>query len=569
MLAQPATSLLTDRVGQRSGQAELSLAWLESLAAAAMIVSACFLHGLFLRTAGPLWRDEVNLINLAHSHSAGTLLNDSFPILMPLLMKLWLVPGHSDLWLRSLGSLCGLVLPAVFWLTGRSTGKIPLLSLTLVCLNEYFIRYGDSLRAYGLGTALICASLAATLWLLKQPSWSRAGLLAVTAILSVQTLYQNALLFLAIALGGFAVCWRKKDAAAGIKILVPGLLAALSLVPYLPHLQNLSAGSVELRAQFSPALAWTAFAEASGFPVSQLTGLWLVLIIAVVVSALMQFGRHPWSSFWRSQDPMQNPVSKTMLGLSNSALLLFAAVTISTVLILFVCFLWFAAVPVRPWYWVPPLALIAICFDLATPWAHLPRLPRLIALALTFGIALLSATASAQRLRVPFTNVERITRQLNASMSPGDFVLVTPWYLGISFQHYSSQNAGISWQTLPPLSDHLTHRYDLVLAQMQNPNAVQKVFETASETLRAGHRVWVAGSMSIPGPRTPVPAPLPPPPLPRSGYSDWPYANSWSAQTACHLARHSTRFEQVSPPGSGAEAVDEHFDLFVVEGWRE
>ncbi len=67
---------------------------------------AAGLHIYFLFHAGGLWRDEVNLINLAGLDSLHEMSQDSFPVMMPLLVHFWmgLGPGKSDIGLRLLGT---------------------------------------------------------------------------------------------------------------------------------------------------------------------------------------------------------------------------------------------------------------------------------------------------------------------------------------------------------------------------------------------------------------------------------------------------------------------------------
>src|ERR1035438_5523481 len=82
----------------------------DCLAALLGTVAILALHFFFLLHAGGFWRDEVNVINLAGSHDISYMVRDSFPILMPVLIKGWTALGWSgsDLNLRLLGSLIGL-----------------------------------------------------------------------------------------------------------------------------------------------------------------------------------------------------------------------------------------------------------------------------------------------------------------------------------------------------------------------------------------------------------------------------------------------------------------------------
>ena len=227
---------------------ELRCEW---LAAGIITAAIVCLHVEFWCHAGALWRDEVNSVNLAQSPSFAALTHDTFPILQPLLVKIWSAVGRCDSWLRLLGMFSGLAIIAGFWSVARATRRPPLFSLVLFGLNLLLIYCGDSLRAYGLGSAFMVFMLAATWSFLQKPGCARAWCVALTAILSVQTLFQNAVLVLAVCLGAFAVCARRKDFSAACKLLFAGIIAAFSLVPYHTSLAALPQAAVELRRGFS------------------------------------------------------------------------------------------------------------------------------------------------------------------------------------------------------------------------------------------------------------------------------------------------------------------------------
>lgn len=522
---------------------------MEWLAAAFISVAIVWLHFHFWQNAGGLWRDEVNLVNLASSPSLAAMTHDSFPILMPLLVKLWATLGGTDAWLRLFGLFSGLAIPAAFWAVARATRQPPLFSLVLFGLNSLLICYGDSLRGYGLGSALLVLALAAMWSFLKNPTWRRAGMLALAATLSVQTLYQNSLLFFAISLGGFAVCARQKNFPAALKIFCAGLVAAISLLPYYANLVVLPQSTVELRRSFSPFITRLNFEMATGFPFEGFTVVWKILAVLAFGFALFSLRRA------NSQDKTVAPL-----------LPLFAGVTLAAGILLFIGFLWCAAVVARPWYFLPPLALAAACFDFGVASARLPRLVRVAFLGVLLGTALVSVPSAQADLRGHFTNVDRLAARVAAEASPQDYVVVTPWFCGISFARYF--HGAATWKTLPPITDHTTHRYDLVLAQMQNTNSLAPVLEKIAATLRAGQRVWIVGLMSLPPTNTPEPPGLPPPPLPGDGWSDTPYNASWSARTGFFLARHSGNFQQL-PTDDGRVNFQENLQLLMAEGWKD
>ena len=130
--------------------------------AIAVLVTLCavYLHALFLLSAGGLWRDEANLVHLSLLPSVSevwqNLPHESFPILMPLAVRAWSAAGfgNTDIGLRVLGLLVGMFLLLAFWFASWTMRNgPPLLAVTLAGLNVTLVRAGDSLRAYGLGSA--------------------------------------------------------------------------------------------------------------------------------------------------------------------------------------------------------------------------------------------------------------------------------------------------------------------------------------------------------------------------------------------------------------------------------
>lgn len=522
---------------------------LEWYAAALISVAIVWLHFHFWASVGGLWRDEVNTVNLSHAGTFGAMTRDSFPVLMPLLLKIWAWASPADWWLRALGMLSGLAIPAAFWAVARSTRRPPLFSLVLFGLNSLLIIYGDSLRAYGLGTALIVLALAAMWWFLKNSTWSRATVFALTAAISLQALYQNAVLVFALCLGGFAVCARRKEFSAAVKIFIAGLAAALSLLPYLANLRALPQATVELRRGFSPATAWQNFSAATDSPFDHFTAIWEILALVVLTFALLSLRRPSGEAKSRTDD-----------------LPLFAGTTLLAVSVCFLAFLWCAAVAVRAWYFIPPLALIAICFDLGIGLPEQPPRARVVAMTFLLGTALLAVMQNNILLRGHFSNADQLAAGLRANARPEDFILVTPWYCGISFGRYFS--GATPWNTLPPIADHSTHRYDQVLEKMADTNSLAPVLEKISATLRGGHRVWIVGVLPDEPADRPEPFVLPAPPLPEYGWSDLPYMTSWAERTQFFLNHHAARFGQLAlNPGAPAN-FQENLQLFMAEGWR-
>jgi hypothetical protein len=525
------------------------------LVAVLLTVVIAGFHFHFLLQAGGLWRDEVNQINLATSPSLADMEKDSFPVLMPLLVRSWSALGlaRTDLNLRLLGTLMGLGIPAALWLAAWQARRAPpWLGLALFGFNSTLIVFGDSIRAYGLGSLLIMLTAIAAGAQARQPSWRRTGWLVLLATLSVQALYHNAMLVVAICLGAWAVCWRKKNRLAAAQIFLAALVAAFSLLPYVTGLIAGQKSSVVLRTGLKSWRFLAAFQDALGFPLAEYIYVWAGLALALVFLAGATLHR----------------TAKITAGSSDDTddLRLFAGTTVLAALAGYILFLWLAAFPSQSWYLLPLLALAAVCFETGLPvW---PGNMRAAFFGLVAATGIIAVPAANRDLRLRFTNVDTWAAVLKNTAAPDDYVVIVPWYCGITFNHYFKGPA--AWTTLPPLTDYTAHRYDLIRAQIQNPNAIQPVLERIAATLQQGHRVWILagmGWMDIPDPGTTAPASLPPAPLKNSGWSETPYTMVWDSQVAHLLGDHARQFARVKNPTAGWQII-ENTELFLAEGWK-
>ncbi|HTB84633.1 MAG TPA: hypothetical protein VK742_13335 [Candidatus Sulfotelmatobacter sp.] len=529
----------------------------EFLAAAGITLVIVAFHFYFLLHAGGFWRDEVNLLNVANQNSLSGLAHDSFPVLMPLLVKIWYAIGlgSADVNLRMLGVFVGLGSVTALWVAGMAARRTPpVVALVLFTLNSTVISYGDELRAYGLGSLTTALLFAAAVFLLKQPDWKRAGVFALCAILSVQSLFHNAVLVGAICLGAIAVYIRNKNFPAALKVFIGGLCAAISLLPYSHNFISGRETTVVLRTGFS----WTKFfgelKTAVGFPLAQFEWLWVLLALLAIFLAIKVLFRKT-----EAKVPEEN--------CSDSDLRLLTGATIFFALAGFLGFLQFTALPGQPWYFLPLMILMAIGFDvtLAT-FQNKTKFLVLILALVTFFISLPFTKAD---LNYRFTNIDTWAVALSGEAKPNDYIVVSPWFTGITFAHYFHGAAG--WNTLPPLPRHNDHCYDLVQGQMNTTNALAPVLEQITTALRGGHRVWflcpadfVKASLGMSAP----PPDLPAPPLPQTGWLDEPYSGMWTGQTIYFLAHHAKSFNEASNPDS-ARRTGENSGLFMIEGWKD
>src|SRR4029077_2318741 len=71
------------------------------------------------------------------------------------------------------------------------------------------------------------------------------------------------------------------------------------------------------------------------------------------------------------------------------------------------------------------------------------------------------------------TNVDLIAGRLSTEVARNDYVIVHPFYCGVTFERY--YKAAAQWTTLPPLEEYALQRYDLFKAKMQTKDPIAPV----------------------------------------------------------------------------------------------
>ena len=124
------------------------------------------------------------------------------------------------------------IVGALWWNLWVMRRGVPLLSLALLGFNGAFIQWGDSVRGYGIGMFLILLTTGLLWRALRRPSPGRLAAAALGAIASVQCHFHDPVLLLGIGCGAAVVTLRRRAFRETALVLMPGLLAALSLAPY-------------------------------------------------------------------------------------------------------------------------------------------------------------------------------------------------------------------------------------------------------------------------------------------------------------------------------------------------
>jgi hypothetical protein len=559
--------------------------WVAALVLTALVVALALVRMLY---AGGLWRDEAGAVRLATLPTlrevAGLFQHEAFPPLFAVAIRAWSrLTGGGDLALRAFGLAVGLGIAGILWLNARTTARtVPLLSLALLGLDVPFLVFGDSLRGYGMGSALILLTYGLLARLLAPradgggqgggqsslAAWKApAGLIAltaVTAVASVQVLVGNAALLLALctAAAAVAVARRRWLVAAGIAGC--GGAAALSLLPYAAQLAAARRQwSVIITYPIGVKQIWRVFIATVG-PRPVLV-VWLLLTIAGLAGVARELTRRR-----RLRDETGGKDETAAAGEEapwRADLAAFAALTIVGVVLANGIFLERLGYPPRPWYFLGPMALAASALDTIFGTLSRSRRGRFAAQRMA-AVALVVAWQAVplwQHLTTRQTNADLVAREVARSAAPQDLVVVVPWYFGVSFNRYYAGSA--PWLTLPEISDHRIHRYDLFKARLADQRPLDDLLQAVAATLRSGHRVWVAGEAAWPKLGEAVTMPPPAPSSP-DGWHDYPYLLGWSRTFGRFLESHAARIATVTVSTGQPVSNLEDLQLSVVQGWH-
>lgn len=536
-------------------------------------LAALHLHWVSFRHAGGLWRDEIAVTNIATLPSLGAmwaaLPHDHCPVLFPAVLRGWSAMfGGTDIALRTLGLIIGLVLLASIWLAGRILWRgPPLLSLTLFALNVIVIRYGDTVRAYGFAAACIVLTMALVWCFTENPSFSRGISAAAMATLSVQTLYQNSFLVLALCAAACVVLLSERRWRPAAGALAIGIFPALSLLPYVGPLERAQQWWVVSKIGVQFPVLWENIASITGHPLPVFRFVWPLLLAVAVIFGL-------WHALARPEGGSQDSERRA----------LFAIVALIAGLAGFGFFLVAAQLPTQLWYFLVPMAFAIVCCD--TALSASPRWAHLTVLGVAVITGLLAYPAGIRQLQFRQTNGDLVAAEVSRQAAPTDLIIVNPWYCGLTFNRY--YRGTTPWTTLSGLNDYRYHRYDLLKAKMEMAHPTRPVLDRVAATLKAGHRVWIVGRIPIIQMGSEPPPDLPPATFHSHGWLkmaykeaaeqrpqeapnesfDEPYSWTWGAQLyyliGIHALTHAAIRVNPKEPVNGFE--DMHF--YVAGGWR-
>jgi hypothetical protein len=519
------------------------------IAAALLITFLIISLHLMAAGAGPLWRDEANTVTLATlPHLTDIWKNlqfDSFPILWPLIVRAYasLVGPMNDPAFRLLGFTIGAGIVVALWLNARAFGhSIPLVSLTLLGMNAHVIRWGDTMRGYGFGIFLFLITSLLIWRFLELPSARRFVFAAIAAVCSVNVLYYNAVLLLALCAGGFAVALVRKNRRAAAMVVAIGLLAAISIVPSIATIRAASEWNDVLRVpSYTLSRLWTKLGHAFHENGSWMRTVWAGAVTLAAIGGIVRLARRANATIDAKQ---RDAVTFALVALIVGVPANYA-------------FLNILSYYTEPWYYFALIALTALCADVilgATIRTNALR----IAIAVAAVIVAVAGMLPASRLvRQRVSDLDIVAAQLARTATSSDLILVTPWEYGITFNRYYRGSS--RWMTVPPVESHNIHRYDQLFALGQLADQTlpaRMVNDSIRATLVSGGRVFVVGGFVEPAAV--------------DASQDIPGSNEgrWSMLVGQFLEGHTLSRKQIPLPVTRVVSRYELAWVQELEGWK-
>jgi hypothetical protein len=387
---------------------------------------------------------------------------------------------------------------------------------------------------------------------LESPTKSRILSAGFICLLFVQCIYYDVIFLGAMLAAGALVAIRRQQWKILWMMAGIGLVAGASLSIYLPINHRVPEYPSFLRSPFfDAATLWEGLGDALAARSSANPGgasgpqmwIWIGLLLAgVIVAVIMQRTRV-------RQTPKPEGASKNASP-ERSDLALFCVTSVVLGIIGYTGFLLKLQFFMQPWYYVEILILCAISLDgiLTASWPAL-RPWGLLRIGFLVMMTILNAGPAWAEAHTRRSNLDVVCDFLSHNASTGDLIVVQDAWEGITFKRYYRGRA--QWLSVPPIDSHEVHRVDLVIAEMNQPEAMTPVLRAITNTLTSGHDVWLVGSIPIARSK---PAPTPLPPLPSEMPTRWwfgSYLYWWNQQVTTLLLDHAqqVKAETIAAPG--------------------
>lgn len=509
-----------------------------SVIATAVVIALIYVGWV---SVGPLWRDEATTVNIALAPTFARMWEmirlDTFPLLPSLMIRGWTTwfGSASDLEIRGFGFAVGVSTVLSIWGVSRLLGNaFPVVSLGLLALSPSFLETTTAIRPHGPGLLFLILTYGLLWKVVTSSQWRWSLLAALVATICLQCSYGNAALLSAMFLGAVCVAVSHKDWNKAIRVIGVGLVAVLSLAPYAQVIAEVAGWAPviarEIHLDEVMASLWRTLRTHPRLPwfLDLRFLMWTEILVAGVVIFITakQFKRR--------------------LTRKKRAIVIYHLVTVFAGLPMLSLLLIQKGICGNPAYFVPWVALAALASQTLLEKFLVGREWRWFQAFLLLAIVVSAGPIAHRQLSARKSNLDIIADVLRERAKEGDYVVVFPWPLGVSFARYYQGRA--PWTTLPPFEDHLVHRFDLLRDDsMTSVSSAdnRKLLKRLDDTLRRGSRIWLVGDRWNP-------------------YADEMEA-AWTESMLDIVRERGLYYEEVSLPKVGNETSWEIVPLYVTE----
>jgi hypothetical protein len=360
-------------------------------------------------------------------------------------------------------------------------------------LNTTFFVWGRTIRGYGLSSAMIVLVFGYVGSLLLTKSRRHIITAVLVCAFAVQILLYNSVLLLAIAAAVFCILLVERRFRQFFVVLLISALALVSLLPYVPAYLRARDWNILVRGWPTSYSLWKHFEVALGNPGYSIPALWYAIAVGLIGLFIFRLYK----------DREAKPPSRLIwFGLFTSICAIIGCDG-------FLCVLSYTT---SAWYYLAFSCVIAAALNLMASVLCTANWLRVARLTVAAGTLALAPFADWSAIKERQTNVDLAAETVGARAAPSDLIVVVPWQFGIPFKRYYRGSA--PWMTIPNITDHRVHRYDLFKVKMLSDHPIDDLTDAIRDTLVAGSRVWFVGGFNLPRPEE-GPMILPPAPASR------------------------------------------------------
>jgi hypothetical protein len=514
--------------------------FVEALFKRILIIVLCFgvilLHYYRLIHAGALWRDEISTLLVAISNNLVDVFwnqaTDSFPFLFAIFLRFWIcinpwsvsIP-EQDFWIRMFGSMCGLFFAfSMLWPHRKGGLFFPFFTFSLLIFNPIVVVWGDSLRAYGLGSAFLVLF---TYQIRKEVLGDSLKLplpALVFATLSVWTLYGNIFLVSAVCLSGIFTCLFCGEWGKVRNLILVGAVSCLSLIFNFPVIFRMMQIKDLVDHHIGPMIVLGGLINFLCAGGAEQIYLWFLgILVFLVAAARLVLVRN-----FKTDDRVSGRDA------------IFSSLTLVLVIIFHLVYILKVGQVPQVWYFIPPAAIVVFFFD-SMHMGSSPKGGRLKYFSILMFILLISLSFSTKIkiLTQSMTNINFVVEQISKIALPHDILLVADPFQASTVLRYVKDDLDVQiWPSCQKNEMRSQGKIPLLALMEKGDNAIRPLLDLMQARLRDGGSIWFLGYPAF------LDSQINPPSttqilVSRDTWKPGPFLFCWDAQTTAFLMRNA------------------------------